>query len=324
MFVDKPLTGLHAVQTLSRLNRIHPEKTDTFVLDFRNDAEDIQEAFKPYYDATVATPTDPNLLYDTRRDLDGYDVLRPDEIENAARLLASLGNGRDLGMVYALLDPAVERFKALSEHEQEGFRGALDRFTHVYSFLAQVVSFSDTKLEGDYLYCRGLATLLPGSREGRLDLGQEVELTHLRVEKTFEGSVSLDEGGGEVRTIFDGRGPRHEPEAEHLSKIIEIINERFAMNLTDADQILFEQFEQAWIDDQTLAAQARENDLANFRFAFDKTFMNTIVTRMDANNEIFKRVLDDQDFRAVLADYYVKKVYDGLRKRSGGLDVSVA
>ena len=76
MFVDKTLVGLHAVQTLSRLNRIHPEKTDTFVLDFRNDAEDIQEAFEPYYDATVAIPTDPNLLYDTRRDLDAFDVLR--------------------------------------------------------------------------------------------------------------------------------------------------------------------------------------------------------------------------------------------------------
>jgi type I restriction enzyme, R subunit len=313
MFVDKPLTGLHAVQTLSRLNRIHPDKTDTFVLDFRNDEEDIKEAFKPYYDATVAIPTDPNLLYDTRRDLDTFDVLRAEEIENAARLLASIGDERDHGKVYALLDPALERFRALPEAQQDEFRGALGRFVHVYSFLAQIVSFSDTKLEGDYLYARALATLLPGSREGRLDLGQEVELTHLRLEKAFEGSVSLDHGEGEVRTIFDGRGPQHEQEAEHLSKIIEIINERFGLTLTDADQVLFDQFEQAWIEDQTLAAQAKQNDLANFQFAFDKTFMNTIVTRMDANNEIFKRVLDDSDFRTLLADYYVKKVYEQLR-----------
>ncbi|HXH89194.1 MAG TPA: type I restriction endonuclease [Gaiellaceae bacterium] len=314
MFVDKPLTGLHAVQTLSRLNRIHPDKTDTFVLDFRNDAEDIKEAFKPYYDATVAIPTDPNLLYDTRRDLDAFDVLREDEIENAARLLASLGDARDHGKVYALLDPALERFKALPEAQQDEFRGALGRFVHVYSFLAQIVSFSDTKLEGDYLYARALATLLPGSREGRLDLGQEVELTHLRLEKTFEGSVSLDHGEGEVSTIFDGRGPQHEQEAEHLSKIVAIINERFGLNLTETDQVLFDQFEKAWIEDQTLAVQAKENDLANFQFAFDKTFMSTIITRMDANDEIFKRVLDDQDFRTLLADYYVKKVYEQLRE----------
>jgi type I restriction enzyme R subunit len=315
MFVDKPLTGLHAVQTLSRLNRIHPPgKTDTFVLDFRNDADDIQAAFKPYYDATVAIPTDPNLLYDTRHDLDRYDVLRGDEVENAARLLVSLGDERDHPKLYALLDPALERFKALPEQQQDEFRAALGRFVHVYAFLSQIVSFADTKLERDYLYLRALGTLLPGSAEGRLDLGREVELTHLRLEKGFEGSVSLDHGEGEVRTIFDGRGPQHEQEAEQLSRIIEIINERFGLNLTDADQILFDQFEQTWIDDPTLATQARENDLANFRFAFDKRFMNTIITRMDANNEIFKRVLDDPDFRTLLADYYVKKVYEQLRE----------
>lgn len=318
MFVDKPLSGLHAVQTLSRLNRIHPQKTDTFVLDFRNDAEDIQAAFKPYYEATVAIPTDPNLLYDTRRDLDAHNVLREDEVENAARLLVSLGSERDHPKLYALLDPAVERFNALPEHEQDEFRAALGRFVHVYAFLSQVVSFADTQLERDYLYSRALAAMLPGSREGRLDLGREVELTHLRLEKDFEGSVSLEGGEGEVRTILDGRGPQNEPEAEHLSRIVDQINERFGLNLTDADQLLFDQFEQDWLHDPTLAAQAKENDIANFRFAFDKTFMNTVVTRMDANGEIFKRVLDDKDFRDLLADYYVKKVYDRLREAEDG------
>jgi type I restriction enzyme, R subunit len=133
------------------------------------------------------------------------------------------------------------------------------------------------------------------------------------LEKTSDGSVSLDYGEGEVRTIFDGRGPQHEAEAEQLSRIIEIINERFGLKLTDADQILFDQFERAWVEDPALAAQAKENDLTNFSLAFDRIFMNTIVTRMDANNEIFKRVLDDEDFRTLLADYYVKKVYEKLR-----------
>jgi len=323
MFVDKPLTGLHAVQTLSRLNRIHPQKNDTFVLDFRNNAEDIQAAFKPYYDATVAIPTDPNLLYDTRRDLDAYNVLRVDEVENAARLLASLGGERDHPKLYALLDPAVERFKALPDAQQDEFRAALRRFVHVYAFLSQIVSFADTKLERDYLYARALATMLPGSTEGRLDLGREVELTHLRLEMAFEGSVSLDHGEGEVRTIFDGRGPQHEPEAEHLSRIIEVINERFGLKLTEADQILFDQFEQAWVEDQTLAIQAKENDLTNFRFAFDKTFESTIVNRMDANSEIFKRLLDDQEFHDIVSEYYLAKVYQRLRQKGDQTDVPV-
>jgi type I restriction enzyme R subunit len=313
MFVDKPLTGLHAVQTLSRLNRIYAGKTDTFVLDFRNDAEDIKAAFKPYYDVTVAIPTDPNLLYDTRRDLDSYDMLREEEIEPVARLLASLGNERDHPKVYALLDPAKDRFDLLPEDQQEEFRAALRRFIHVYAFLSQVVSFADSSLERDYLYARALAAILPGANEGRLDLGSEVELTHLRLEKTFEGPASIDEGGGVVRSIFDGRGSQREAEEDHLSRIIEVINERFGLKLTETDQLLFDQFEESWIADPTLAAQAEQNDLTNFRFAFDKAFMSTIVGRMDANDEIFKRVLDDQDFRDILADYYVRKVYERLR-----------
>ena len=107
MYVDKPLKGLHAVQTLSRLNRIHPEKTGTFVLDFRNNSEEIQKAFEPYYGRTAAVPTDPNLLYDTRRDLDAFDVLRGEEIEPAARLIASLTSERDHPKLHALLLMAV-------------------------------------------------------------------------------------------------------------------------------------------------------------------------------------------------------------------------
>jgi type I restriction enzyme, R subunit len=313
MFVDKSLKGLYAVQTLSRLNRTHAEKADTFVLDFRNEIEDIQEAFTPYYEATAAIPTDPNLLYDTRRDLYSFDVLRDDEVEPAARLIASLGNERDHPKLYALLDPALDRFNDLPQKTQDEFRGALQRFTHVYSFLSQVVSFTDTNLERDYLYARALGLMLPGSSEGKLDLGQEVELTHLRLEMTFEGSAALEHGDPDITTIFDGRGSRNEPAAEHLSQIVALINERFGMQLTETDQLLFDQFEQSWVDDNTLATQAKENDLGNFRLAFDREFMKTIVTRMDANNEIFKKVLDDAEVRDFLADVYVRKVYNRLR-----------
>ena len=313
MYVDKPLKGLHAVQTLSRLNRIHPEKTDTFVLDFRNNVEEIQKAFEPYYGLTAAVPTDPNLLYDTRRDLDAFDVLRAGEIEAAARLIASLTSERDHPKLHALLDPALERFKALPEEEQDELRSALQRFVNAYRFLAQIVSFADTNLERDYLYCRALQSLLPGTGSGRLDLGTELQLTHLRLEQTREGSATLQDTGGELRAIFNGRGKQHKPETEKLSQIVEIINERFGLDLGQADQLLFDQFEETWAGDETLAAQAKANDLPNFRLAFDRTFMNTIVNRMDANNEILKRVLDNNDFHDLLADYYANKVYARLR-----------
>jgi type I restriction enzyme R subunit len=313
MFVDKPLQGLYAVQTLSRLNRIHPEKTDTFVLDFRNNIEDIQEAFKPYFDATIAVPTDPNLLYDTHRDLDAFGVLRTEEADEVARLLLSTSGAKEHPRIHALLDLAVDRFVALDEERQGEFRAALQRFINVHAFLAQIVSFADTDLERDYIYGRAVASMLPGSSAGRIDLGSEVELTHLRIEQTFAGRASLDQGEGEVSTIWDGRGPQAEPEPDHLSHIIEIINERFGLRLGPADKLLFDQFEETWASDTDLEAQAQHNDIDNFRLAFDRRFMHTVVTRMDDNEAIFKRILDDDDFRAMLEHYYADKVYRRLR-----------
>ena len=315
MYVDKVLTGLNAVQTLSRLNRIHPNKADTFILDFRNETEDIVKAFEPYYGRTVAPPTDPNLLFDTRRRLDDYDVLRPEEIEATVALLLA-GDAKAHGRVYAALDSAVERFGALGEEDRLGFKDALDKFVRTYSFLSQVVAFGDSKLERDYTYCRALASRLRDSASvERLDLGTEVELTHLKTEITFEGSLSLDADAGEVKTIFgEGRGRQTDPQLEHLSEIIDELNERFGLGLDERDQLLFDQFEETWAADPDVVDQARSNTLENFRLVFDHRFLDTVVSRMDENEAIFKRILDDEEFRQVLMDLYAGRVYRRARR----------
>ena len=317
MYVDRTLSGLAAVQTLSRLNRIAPGKNDTFVLDFRNDTDDILDAFEPYYGKTVAPPTDPNLLWDTRAQLDHHDVLRRDEIDRAIEVLMSITDPKAHGAFYALLDPAVERFHALDDENAALFKNALDRFVRTYSFLAQIVSFGETKLERDFLYCRGLASLLrDASTIERLDLGSEVELTHLRTEATFTGTLALTNDTGEIKTIYgDGRGKQNGPDLEALSDIITVLNDRFSTDFTDADKLLFDQFEETWASDTGLAAQAQANTLDNFRLVFDPKFMDTVIGRMDANEAIFKRILDDDDFRRVLTEYYLKKIYDRLRER---------
>jgi type I restriction enzyme R subunit len=314
MYVDKILVGLAAVQTLSRLNRIRPSKTDTFVLDFRNDADEIAAAFEPYYGRTVATPSDPNLLYDTRARLDAFDVLRPDEIQTAAAALLA-NDGFAHSQTYALLDPAVERFRALGEEDRLAFKDALDKFTRTYSFLSQVVSFSDTKLERDYAYCRALAARLRDTNTAeRLDLGAEVELTHLRTELTYEGSLSLDTESGEVKSIFgEGAGKQNEPPVEHLSEIVSELNQRFGLNLDERDQLLFDQFERTWIADPEVIVQARNNTLENFRLVFGSRFLGTVIARMDDNEAIFKRILDDEQFRQALVDLYTSRVYRKAR-----------
>jgi type I restriction enzyme R subunit len=314
MYVDKVLTGLSAVQTLSRLNRIlPPDKTDTFVLDFRNEADEIQEAFRPWYERTDAVPTDPNLLYDTHRALWDFDVFREEEIEAGVQALLAVTETAGHGAVYAALDPARDRFLSLDEEVQDAFRDLLVRFVSLYAFVSQIVAYVDRRLERDYLYARALNACLPGQQAERLDLGSEVALTHLKVAQTYEGSASLEEGGGEVVAIFSGRGPEHEPEKEHLSRIVDVMNERFGLELGDADQLLFDQFEESWAADESLAARARNNDFQNFRLVFDRTFLDTVVRRMDENSEIFRRILDDPSTQQIVRDYYAERLYGRLR-----------
>lgn len=317
MYVDKTLVGLAAVQTLSRLNRIHPLKDTTFVLDFRNHTEDIVAAFEEFHGVTVAPPTDPNILSDTRSRLDSFDVLRPEEIEAAMPALLGAGDSKDdrSAKAYAALAPAKDRFYALEDDQQTEFRDALKRFVRTYSFVSQIAPFNDPTLEQDYIFCRALALYLRDTGTGeRLDLGTEVELTHLRHQMTHEGSLVLTSDTGEVRSFFgEGKGGQQELDLETLSSIVQQLNERFGLDLDESDQLLFDQFEKDWNADTELSDQAQSNTLDNFKLAFDRKFMATIVSRMDQNSEIFKKILDDDDFSEVLRDYYLNKVYEQLR-----------
>ena len=320
MFVDKTLVSLAAVQTLSRLNRIHPEKTDTFVLDFRNKAEDITEAFRPWYEATVAVPTDPNLLHDLADRLLALQVLDADEPRAvAARIVDRTQKLTDHGEVYGLLEPAVERFRAKNTAEQEEARAALDQFVRAYAFLSQVVDFGDVFLEALYLASRALLSLLRVGDGGRLDLGSEVELTHLRMEKTSEGSITPDSGVAELKAIYAGTGPDAEPAKEHLSAIITVLNEHFGTNLGTVDQLFFDQMEATWLADDHLVEQARANPIENFRLVFADAFLKTIVGRMDDNADIFRRILDDPAFQAIVREHYLTRVYGQARGASGGV-----
>jgi type I restriction enzyme R subunit len=316
MYVDKALTGLNAVQTLSRLNRIHPAKTDTFVLDFRNETEDIQEAFAPWFDRTEAIPTEPNLLWEAHRELMANVVIHEHEIAGAVTELLAGRNVANHARVYASLDPALARFEALDDDDRDEFRDVLGRFVSLYGFIAQIVNFTDAGLERDYVYCRALQSRLPGQDIEGIDIGSEVALTHLRTEQKSSGSASFgaEETDGTVTAIFGSGGKEHDPDHEHLSSIIEALNAKFGTDLNERDQLLFDQFEQTWINDPEVAAQARNNEFDNFRLVFDRMFMGTVVGRMDDNEEIFKRVLDDAEFQQTLMDLYAMRVYRRLRE----------
>ncbi len=314
MYVDKKLENVKAVQTLSRLNRIFPGKTDTFVLDFANDTEQIQAAFKPFFEATIAEPTDPNMLYNAAARLLDFGVIDRDQ---AARFTAVLLGSEQAAnaSLYALLDPAIEGYAGLSDQAaREEFRGALTAYVRLYAFLAQIVPFSDVELEQLYTYGRFLALRLPREHAVGLDLSDDVVLTHLRTELIGEHDLALTEGGGIIPGFTgEGRGGQ-DPQVAKLSEIIDTLNERFGTEFTESDKVFVDQIEQTCVEDEALASQARVNSPENFKLALERVLEGLVIDRLDANQDFFGRMIDDPAFGTVVRDYLAQRVYGRLNE----------
>jgi type I restriction enzyme R subunit len=320
MYVDKRLKGLQAVQTLSRLNRTCAGKEDTFVLDFCNTVEDIREGFKPYFEATeIEERVDPNLLYSLKTKLDSAQVYWQQEVTDFARVFfkpAEKQREADKGMLHKHINPAVERFKGLPEDKKEEFRGDLATFVRLYSFLCHIVTFQDPDLERLYVFARLLLTRLPQrTGGGSLVLDDEVRLAYYRANQTFVGSASLEAGDGlpvsgptEV-----GTGGENERERARLSEIIQTLNDRFQTDFTDADRLLFDQVVADLKKDTDLAQQARENDLEQFKLAFDPKALAALVDRVERNEGISSQLMSNEAMRAVVLTWMRRQVFEASK-----------
>lgn len=319
MFVDKPLSGVKAVQTLSRLNRTYPGKEDTFILDFVNNHETILQSFQPFYEmTTVENVTDPNHLYDLKNVLDKIQVYWPSEIEALAKVYFSRDNMLDVrnqAKLNAFIDPAVDRFCALSEEEQDKFKKGLRTWTNIYSYLSQIMPFKDANLEKYFAYARLLYSKLPKGTEGeRYRLNDEVALEYYRLQKIAEGSIKL-ENQGEVglQNVTQAGIEKQKEEKAHLSEIIKVLNDRFGTDFTDADRLFFEQIEAELVADEQIQQQAKSNPIENFKFGFNDAFISKLVDRMESNKDIFEKIMNDDEFGAVVKKFMLYRVYDRIR-----------
>lgn len=317
MYVDKKLDGVKAVQTLSRLNRTMPGKTDTFVLDFVNSSEDVQAAFAPFYEKTWAQPTNPNILSNLKGRLLQAGVLDPEEMD--ALVAAFLANDSKTNeALYAFTNAAVDRYLALDEEDREDFRTALRDFTRLYAFLAHVVPVGSADMERLYIYGRLLLTRLPTDPDEPVDLSGAAVLTHLRLEKGTVEDVSLktvnDEDSEQTGYKAEGRGKQNEQPVERLSSIIGVLNERFGLNLTEADQLFFEQVQVEISANPRAKAVALNNDETQFMAVFDKMLEGTIIDRNAANDSLLTAFLDKPDFRAALTQMIGREFYKTIRE----------
>ena len=322
MYVDKRLSGVQAVQTLSRLNRTAPGKEETFVLDFVNDAEEIRRSFQPYYEQTVvAESADPHQLYELQHRLEAMQVFWASEVEAFCKFFYAPKEKQtvtDQAEMYRALGPAVDRFKALEEEKQDEFRNALAGYVRLYSFLSQVMPFSDPDLEKLYSFARYLELKLPkDERKAQLDLDGDVALKYYRLQRLSEGQVllSLAETVA-LRAPTDVGTRKAKDEEAHLSEIIDVLNERFGTEFTKADQLLFDQFIEEAKQDHEVVERALANRLDNFELAMKPKVEGLMIDRMDQNQEIVNRYLNDPAFQSAAFKAIVKQIYNEIRRGS--------
>ena len=319
MYVDKRLSGVLAVQTLSRLNRTCPGKEETFVLDFVNKPDEILESFQPYYRAAaMESVTDPNIVHELQIKLDQAGVYFVAEVEGFAE--AFFDPKRKQASLHAHLKPAADRFRALDEEEQEQFRKDLATFLRMYDFLSQIIAYDDPDLEKRYAFGKNLMPrIMEHATTSVLELDSDVRLTHYRLQKL--GEQQLDLAKGDVVTLFPaceaGTGYAVDDEQKRLSEIVGKMNDLFSGDITEADMVGYvTTLSGKLLENETLAQQAKANSEEQFGLGDFKTIMTDVVLdSQDAHNSIANQLLTDERIFTAMQGMLAKMVYRAFAAR---------
>lgn len=316
MYVDKILSGIKAVQTLSRLNRAHPQKHDVFVLDFMNDSETIQEAFADYYRTTVlAEETDPNKLHDLKAALDSYQVYAQAQIDQLVGLYLS---GADRDKLDPILDACVAVYKEqLDEDGQVDFKGKAKGFLRVYGFLSSILPYTNAGWERLSIFLNFLVSKLPAPKEEDLSKGilDAIDMDSYRVEKKAAMKIQLPDENAEIEPVpMTAGGSKLEPELDRLSNILKSFNDQFGnIPWTDADRVhrlITEDIPSRVAADTAYQNAKRNSDKQNARIEHDKALARVMTAVLKDDTELFKQFMDNESFKRWLTDTVFRITYD--------------
>lgn len=323
MYVDKALSGIKAVQTLSRLNRAHPRKYDTFVLDFCNDSETIQRSFEPFYRTTIlSNETDPNRLHDLKSDLDGYQVYSQQQIDDLVKFYLS---GADRDKLDPILDVCVATYKDdLDEDGQVDFKGQAKAFIRAYGFLSAVLPFSDANWEKLSIFLNFLVPKLPAPKEEDLSRGilQAIDIDSYRVEVRSIVRITLPDQDAEIEPVpTTGGGRMPEPELDQLSNIVRAFNDQFGnIDWNDKDkirQVITEEIPAKVRADSAYQNAMKNNDKKTARIEHDAALQRVMVEILGDQTELFKQFSDNPSFKKWLSDTIFSATYQKAQGESG-------
>ena len=334
MYVDKKLSGVTAVQTLSRLNRIFRGKTDTFVLDFVNEADDILAAFKPYYrKAELSGVSNPNIIHDLQAKLDDEKIYLASEVSAFAKSYFDRKSGQ--AALQALIAPAVDRFRVRAKAARTAapkddaeldalalFRKDVGSFVRAYDFLSQIVNFADTDLEQRSVFFKHLLPMLRLDRDvTTVDLSS-VLMTHYNLRNRGVAPIVLDKAGSEDGKLTPlseiGAGAAKDPTKEKLSTIIQSMNSLFEGELTDADLLNYaNHIRDKMLENKILAKQAANNAIDQFGASpdFNDVMMKAVVDAFKSHQTMSKQVLSTPSVKDGLSELLLSMVYEGFKAK---------
>lgn len=300
MYVDKKLGGVNAVQTLSRLNRSHPLKKETFVLDFANTTEEIENSFKPYFESTIlGESTDPNKLFDLRDALDNFQVYTHEQVvEFSNMILANV----PVDQLHAILDSSTAIFKNdLAEEQQADFRAKVKTYVRLYIFLSQIVPFENPYLERLYIFLNHLQNKLGGDTP--IDLAQgildNIDMDSYRLQLEATTNILLDQGD-ELKPIpTDMRGGSNQPELDKLSNILQSFNDRYGTHFEDIDKVrqMAENVANDVAKNMELINSIKYSDDQNARITSDKIVGEELLKHITTNFDLYKLYSDNKEFK---------------------------
>lgn len=308
MIVDKKLRSVKCVQTLSRLNRTCPGKNDTYILDFVNTAEDIQEAFQPFYQETsLSQEVNTDLIYQLQKELHDYNLYSFNDIEAFCTIYYSgkKQGETSMGKMTSTLKPVQDRYNALSPDERYNFRRQVRSFIKWYGYISQVCRMFDAEMQKEYVFCSYLAKLLPADEKEPLDIEGALKLEFYKLEKTFEGDIPLrNEPGG-----YDpagAKGAAVPEQKEPLEEVIRKINEAFSGEFGEADRVILYALHERLRTDKKLERKAQSSDpqifaQSIFPGAFESAAMDGYVEQTEAYTSLFQNKSKYNAMMAALA-----------------------
>lgn len=309
MYVDKKLSGVAAVQTLSRLNRTHAEKDEVFVLDFVNEADDIKESFQPYYTTTVLSETtDPNVLHDLERDLYAFRLFGLEEVEDFAKLYYGGANPATLN---SALDKIVSRFKEHLPEEREEIRSKLADYNRKYAFISQIIRFTDTRLEKLYAFARLLLKKLPYDPiKLPQELVENIDIESYKLVKKSSGTIFLENEIGELSGIGAGHGGVGDnKEMAYLSAIIKEVNDRFGTEFSQEDKLILSRMGEELSNDADLRGAILSNTVDQAKIKFDAAFEDALVKALNSHFKLYEKL----DKSRELKDFVGKRMFDFVK-----------